>query len=157
MEYIENRTYDQISIGESASVTRTITEADITIFGILSGDQNPAHFDQEYAEGSMFKRRIAHGMISGALISAVLGMQLPGPGTIFISQTVRFRRPVYIGDTITVTITVTEKNDAKQRLIFDCQCVNQDGEVTTVGTAEVLAPTEPIRRPLAPLPAIQLV
>ncbi len=157
MEYIENRTYDQINIGDSASLTRTITEEDITVFGILSGDRNPAHFDQEYAEGSMFKRRIAHGMISGALISAVLGMQLPGPGTIFISQTVRFRRPVYIGDTITVTITVTEKNDAKQRLIFDCQCVNQDGEVATVGTAEVLAPTEPIRRPLAQLPAIQLV
>ncbi len=156
MEYIENRTYDQIQVGDSASMTRTITEDDITIFGVLSGDRNPAHFDQEYAESSMFKKRIAHGMISGALISAVLGMELPGPGTIFISQTIRFRRPVFIGDTLTVTVTVTEKNDEKKRLTFDCTVANQDGEATTVGTAEVLAPTESIRRPLVELPKITL-
>lgn len=156
MEYVENRTYDQIEIGDTASITRTITEEDITIFGVLSGDRNPAHFDQEYAEASMFKKRIAHGMISGALISAVLGMELPGPGTIFISQTVRFRRPVFIGDTLTVTVMVTEKNDEKKRLILDCTVTNQNGEATTVGTAEVLAPTETIRRPLVELPKITL-
>lgn len=157
MSQIENRTFDEIQIGETASIEHTITRRDIDLFGIVSGDVNPAHFDEEYAASGMFGKTIAHGMLSGALISTVLGMHLPGPGTIYLSQSLRFRRPVYIGDTLTVSATVTEKKADKKRVVLDCACVNQDGDTVTVGTAEVIAPTEKIIRPRTHLPDVQFV
>lgn len=156
MEYLENRTFDEIQIGDTASLTRTLTEKDIQVFAIMSGDINPAHVDVEYANSDMFHKIIGHGMWSGALISTVLGTQLPGPGTIYLGQTIRFKKPVAIGDTLTVTVTAKEKNPEKHRVIFACECRNQLDEVVMEGQAEVIAPTKKIRRPKAVLPEITL-
>lgn len=143
---IENRTYDEIQVGDSASFSRTVREADIQLFAAFSGDVNPAHLDQEYAATSMFGGVIAHGMLSGALISTVLGVQLPGPGTIYLGQSLRFLRPVKPGDQLKVSVTVREKHDDKKRLILDCLCTNQDGKNVVKGEAEVIAPSNKVRR-----------
>jgi acyl dehydratase len=100
MELIENRTFDEIQIGDSAKLERTLSEQDITLFAVMSGDINPAHVDPEYAMSSRFREVIGHGMWSGALISTVLGTVFPGPGTIYLGQNLRFRRPVRVGDSI---------------------------------------------------------
>src|SRR4249920_1926675 len=127
--FIENRTYDEIKVGDSATLTRTLRPEDIQLFAIMSGDVNPAHVDPEYAHSSMFREVIGHGMWSGALISTVLGTEFPGPGTIYLGQNLRFRRPVKVGDTITVKVTAKEKDAAKGRIALDTECLNQDGEV----------------------------
>lgn len=156
MEYLENRTFDEIQIGDTDSLTRTLTEKDIQVFAIMSGDINPAHVDLEYAQSDMFHKIIGHGMWGGALISTVLGTQLPGPGTIYIGQTIRFKRPVGIGDTLTVKVTAIEKNAEKKRVVFSCEVRNQKDEVVMEGQAEVAAPIKKIRRPKAVLPQITL-
>ena len=154
MQYIENKTFDEIIIGDTASLTRTLSKRDIALFATASGDVNPAHTDEEYAKTDMFKEIIAHGMWGGALISAVLGTELPGPGTIYLNQSLSFRGPVKVGDTVTVSVTVTEKNTEKKRLILDCLCVNQDGKTVTKGVAEVIAPQEKVRRSRVVLPEV---
>src|SRR5712672_2483523 len=106
---IENRTFDELAVGDSASVSSTVTQQNIELFAVISGDVNPAHLDPAYAETDMFHRVIAHGMLGAGLISTVLGTKLPGAGTIYLGQELRFRHPVDIGDTITATATVTEK------------------------------------------------
>ncbi len=156
MEYIENKTFDEINVGDSASLARTLTRDDINLFAVMSGDINPAHVDEEYAKSDMFHKIIAHGMWGGSLISTLLGTKLPGPGTIYLGQTLRFKRPVTLGDTITVTITVTARDEKKHRITFDCQCVNQYGEVVISGSAEVIAPTEKVRRPRVVLPEVHI-
>lgn len=153
---IENRVFDDIAIGDSASILRTLTEEDIELFALVSGDVNPAHLDPAYAETDQFHKIIVHGMWGGALISAVFGTKLPGPGTIYLSQDLHFRAPVGIGDTITATVTAREKNPEKKRIIFDCLCVNQTGQHVITGTAEVQAPTEKVCRPRIELPDIRL-
>ena len=153
---IENRTFDEIAIGDRASLTRKLTRDDISLFAVMSGDVYPAHLDERYAQGSMFHRIIAHGMWGGALVSAVLGTRLPGPGTIYLGQDLRFRKPVGLGDVITATVSAKEKQAEKHIVIFDCQCVNQRGEEVISGTATTLAPTEKIRRPRTELPEVQL-
>lgn len=150
--YIENRTYDEIKVGDSAKLVRTLRNEDIQLFAIMSGDVNPAHVDPEYAHSSMFREVIAHGMWGGALISTVLGTQFPGPGTIYIDQTLHFSRPVTLGDTITITITCQKKFDHNHHIVFDCLCINQDGLKVIQGSAEVLAPTEKIKRLRVALP-----
>ncbi|MBM3391608.1 MAG: bifunctional enoyl-CoA hydratase/phosphate acetyltransferase [Betaproteobacteria bacterium] len=157
MEHIENRTFDEIQVGDCATLVRTLKPEDIQLFAIMSGDVNPAHVDPEYAKSSMFREVIAHGMWGGALISTVLGTQFPGPGTIYIDQTLHFSRPVGLGDTITVTLTATRKFDHNHHIIFDCVCTNQDGQTVIRGTAEVLAPTEKIKRPRVELPEVTLL
>lgn len=156
MEYLENRTFDEIQVGDSASLTRTLTERDIQVFAIMSGDINPAHVDIEYAQSELFHKIIGHGMWGAALISTVLGTQLPGPGTIYISQTLKFKRPVTIGDTLTVKVVATEKKSEKSRVVFTCECRNQQDEVVMEGQAEVIAPSKKIRRKKAILPEISL-
>lgn len=155
-DYIENRTYDEIKVGDSASLTRTLRPEDIQLFAVMSGDVNPAHVDPEYAKSSMFHEVIAHGMWGGALISTVLGTQFPGPGTIYVDQTLHFSRPVGVGDTITVTLTATRKFDHNRHIVFDCVCTNQDGQKVIRGTAEVLAPTEKIKRTRIVLPGVAI-
>jgi 3-hydroxybutyryl-CoA dehydratase len=126
----------------SESFTKTVTERDIELFGEVSGDVNPVHFDEEFAKGTIFKGRIAHGVLSSSYISTVLGMKMPGPGTIFMSLTTRFKAPVRIGDTVTATCTVREVVADKRRVVFDCVC--KVGEVTVVdGEALVMAPARP--------------
>ena len=122
----------------------------------MSGDVNPAHVDEEFAKSDMFHKVIAHGMWGGSLISTVLGTQLPGPGTIYLGQTFKFRRPVGLGDTITVKVTVTDREPAKQRLTLDCICLNQQGETVIEGQAHVIAPAEKIKRQRVVLPEVHL-
>ncbi len=154
-EFIENRTYDEIEVGESASLDQALTMGDIKLFAVMSGDVNPAHVDEDYARSSRFHEVIGHGMWGGSLISTVLGTQLPGPGTIYLTQTLKFLRPVGLGDVLRVTVTAREKK-AKQRIVFDCTCLNQDGEETIIGEAEVIAPSEKVRRPRYVLPGVRL-
>lgn len=156
MHYIENRTFDEIAVGDSAEMTRTLEMHDINLFAIMSGDVNPSHVDADYARDDIFHKVVAHGMWGGALISAVLGTELPGPGTIYINQSLSFRKPVGVGDRVTVRVTVRQKNPEKKRVTLDCECVNQDGVQVISGEAEVIAPTEKIRRPRAELPEIRM-
>jgi acyl dehydratase len=152
---IENRTFDEIEVGETVSLERTLTWEDIELFAVMSGDVNPAHVDEEYARTDMFHRIVGHGMWGASLISALLGTRLPGPGAIYLEQTLRFRHPVSLGDTVTVTVTVMSK-EPRHRVELDCRCVNQLGETVIHGTATVLAPTEKIRRPRFELPDVSL-
>ncbi len=157
VDRIENRTFDELKIGDTASISRTLTEKDIELFAIMSGDVNPAHVDEEFAQSDMFHKIIAHGMWGGALISTVLGTQLPGPGAIYLGQSLRFRRPVGLGDTIVVSVKVSEMEAEKHRVTLDCQAVNQRGEVVISGTAEVIAPMEKISRERVSLPEVRLL
>ncbi|MFX0543058.1 bifunctional enoyl-CoA hydratase/phosphate acetyltransferase [Roseovarius sp. S4756] len=156
MQFIENRTFDEIEIGETAELTRTLAPKDIELFAVMSGDVNPAHVDAEYASSDMFHKVIAHGMWGGALISAVLGTELPGPGTIYLNQSFSFRRPVGLGDTIAIRVTVTEKKPEHHHVALDCVCTNQKGEVVIEGQALVVAPTQKVRRPRVALPEVHL-
>lgn len=153
---IRNRTFDEIAVGDSASIQRTLTAQDIQLFAVLSGDVNPQHLDAEFAASTRFHGVIAHGMWGGALISAVLGTRLPGPGTVYLGQSLKFLRPVRVGDTLTVTVTVVARDETKKRLTLACACVNQAAEAVIEGEASVLAPTERIERPAATLPEVRM-
>lgn len=130
-----------IVIGQTASLSRTITDADVRTFAEISGDHNPVHLDDAYAVGTVFGRRIAHGSLTSALISAVLGQHLPGHGTIYLSQSCQFKRPVYIGDTITARVEVTDYRADKRIATLKTDVFNQDGKVVITGEAVVIAPT----------------
>lgn len=133
---------EDLKPGMSESYSRTVTERDIELFGEVSGDVNPVHFDEEYARNTPFKGRIAHGVLSASYISTVFGMKMPGPGTIFMSLTTRFKAPVRIGDTVTAICTVREVIADKRRVLFDC--VAKVGDVNVVeGEALVMAPSRP--------------
>jgi len=129
--------YSDIKMGQTAEVTHTITENDIQTFGDLSGDYNPLHFNEDWAKTTMFEGRIAHGILSASYISTAIGMYLPGPGTIYMSQSMRFLGPVRIGDTITAHVEVVSLNDEKQRVALKTTCINQDGKVVVDGEALV--------------------
>ena len=156
LEFIENITFDELALGQSATLTRTLTLDDIRAFAAVSGDTNPAHLDPEYANDTLFHGVIAHGMWGGALISAVLGTQFPGPGTIYLHQDLHFTRPVRIGDTLSVTVTVRTKDGEKKRVELDCEVRNQKGDSVLHGVAKVIAPAEKVRRPKIHAPQIQL-
>jgi 3-hydroxybutyryl-CoA dehydratase len=129
-----------LAIGTSASRTKTITESDVNLFAQVTGDTNPVHLDDSYAAQTIFKRRIAHGMLTAGLISAVLGNDLPGPGAIFLSQTLQFKAPVYLGDTITATVEVIKYREQRRFATLRTMCTNQDGELVLEGEAVVIAP-----------------
>jgi len=152
---IENRTFEEITVGESAQISRTLGQREIQLFALASGDVNPAHVDPEFAATDMFHKVIAHGLWGGGLISAVLGTELPGPGTIYLEQSLRFERPVGLGDTITAQVVVTGKDEHHHFVTFACTCTNQAGEEVISGIAKVKAPSEKIRRPRAALPDIR--
>ena len=155
-DVIENVLYNDIEIGQSARLVRTLTLEDIRAFAAISGDVNPAHLDMSFANESMFHGVIGHGMWTGSLVSTVLGTIFPGPGTIYLEQSFRFKRPVRVGDTLTVIVTVAEKNDAKHSLLLDCVINNQNGDQVVVGQAKVMAPTEKIIRPRMGTPKLNL-
>jgi phosphate acetyltransferase len=146
-DWMENHPYDEIRVGDTAHLKRTLTNDDIELFAAMSGDTNPAHLDAVYAQQTPFHGVIAHGMWGGALISAVLGTQFPGPGTIYLSQSLQFERPVRVGDTLDVQVTVREKVDEKRHVCLDCRCTDQNGKAVIAGTAWVVAPSEKVRRP----------
>lgn len=157
IETVENYTYDELRIGQSARLLRTLTLEDIRAFAAVSGDTNPAHLDPDYANDSLMHGVVAHGMWGGALISALLGTKFPGAGTIYLEQVLHFAKPVRVGDTLTVTVTVTRKEDDQKVAELDCQVVNQRGVRVLHGTARVLAPTHKVRLPKINAPQIQLL
>lgn len=136
---MQERFFEDLSVGDSAGMTRTVTDEVIQAFAEVSTDSNPVHLDQAYAEGTMFKGRIAHGMLSGAYVSAVIGMQLPGPGTIYLSQSLRFRRPVRLGDVVDVRVTVQALDPARGEVTLSTVC-EVAGKRVVEGEAVVLAP-----------------
>ena len=133
-------TISEMKVGDSASFTKTVSEHDVYTYAGVSGDFNPAHVNEVEAQKGMFGKRIAHGMLSAGFISTVLGTQLPGPGTIYMGQELRFTKPVFFGDTITATVTVAELIPEKNRAILDTVCTNQNGEVVISGFATVMPP-----------------
>ena len=154
---IGNRTFDEISVGDEAGLTKTLTWRDIELFAAVSGDVNPAHVDEEYAKSDMFHKIITHGMWGGALISTVLGTELPGPGTIYINQSLQFRHPIGIGDKVTVTVRAAHKDASRHRITIDCSVINQNDQTVISGSAEVIAPTEKISRKRVPTPKVDVL
>jgi 3-hydroxybutyryl-CoA dehydratase len=153
MSLVQNFPYDALEIGQTATFEKTVEERDVLLFAAASGDCNPVHLDAEYAASSMFKERIAHGMFSGALISAAIACQLPGPGTIYLGQSLEFSRPVKLGDTLTVRLEVLEKLP-KGRVTLATRVFNQREELVVDGQAKVLAPRESLSVQLPELPPI---
>jgi 3-hydroxybutyryl-CoA dehydratase len=136
-------TFDELTVGRKASFSKTVSESDVYLYAGISGDFNPAHINQAYAETTAFKTRIAHGMLSAGFISTVLGNQLPGPGTIYMSQNLTFLAPVAIGDTITATVEVIELLAEKKRVRLKTVCTNQEGKEVLTGEALVSPPRPP--------------
>ena len=134
------KTINEITVGDTASQLVEIKEENVETFGRITNDYNPAHFDSEYASKTIFKKRISHGMFVGSLFSKVFGMDLPGKGTIYIGQSLRFKKPVYFGDVIKAEVTVKEMNLERNRVYFDCVAYNQNNEVVITGEAEVMPP-----------------
>jgi 3-hydroxybutyryl-CoA dehydratase len=133
---------EDLKPGMSESYTRTVTEADVDLFGAVTGDMNPLHFNEEYAKHTVFRGRIAHGMLTTSYLSTVLGTRMPGPGCVFVSASVRFKAPVRIGDTVTATCTVREIHAARRRVTFDC-VVKVAETVVVEGDAIVMVPSRP--------------
>ena len=144
-EFLDNHPFDSIRVGDGATLVRQVTNRDIQLFAAVSGDVNPAHVDAIYARSSHFQGIIAHGMLGASLVSTVLGTRFPGPGTVYLGQTLKFARPVHVGDTLTVSVTVISRDEERHRLLLDTRCVNQDGVVVIEGEADVIAPTESLR------------
>ena len=156
-EIIENKTFDELKIGDSARLVRTLTQQDIEGFAAVSGDTNPTHLDSSYAAGNTDVHEIVgHSMWSGALVSSVLGNTMPGIGTVYVDQQLHFEQPVRLGDTLTVTVTVALKEAANHAVTFDCLVVNQRQEKVASGKAIVIAPTQKVRREKIQAPRIQL-
>ncbi|MFQ1656709.1 MaoC family dehydratase [Aeromonas veronii] len=130
---------DSFFIGMTESYSQTITDADIKFFSGISGDRNPVHMNDDFAEKSQFNKRIAHGMMSASYFSALFGMKLPGPGCVYLSQTLKFIQPVYIGDTVVAKITLTKLNKRSRRFTFDT-CCYVNGTVVITGEAEIFLP-----------------
>jgi acyl dehydratase len=153
MTTISNTPYSALEVGQTASFEKTVEERDIQLFAAMSGDRNPVHLDAEFAAGTPFKERIAHGMFSGALISAAVACTLPGPGTIYLGQIMKFTRPVKLGDTLTVRLEILEKLP-KNRVRIATRVFNQNEEQVVDGEAEVLAPRREETVELKELPPI---
>ena len=135
----ESYNIDEIVIGMSASYSQTITDYDIKAFAGLSGDHNPVHIDEIYAENSRYKKRIAHGLLSAGFFSALFGTKLPGKGCVYVGQNLNFKRPVYLGDTVTATVIVSNIDVSKKRVFFDTKCTVKN-KVVIDGTAEIFIP-----------------
>lgn len=129
-----------LEIGARASRTKSITDEDVRAFAQASGDTNPVHLDDAYAATTQFGRRIAHGMLTASLVSAILGNDLPGPGTIYLGQDLKFKAPVYIGDTVTAVVELIKYREEKRIATFRTTCTNQDGKLIFEGEAVVIAP-----------------
>jgi len=154
--FLRNRTFDELQVGDTASLVRIVGRDDIDLFAAVSGDANPAHLDAAFAATDLFGHIVAHGMWTGALISALLGTKLPGPGTIYLAQDFRFLKPVALGDTVTATVTVKEKQHEKHIVLIDTVCTNQNGDTALSGTATVIAPDRTIEWPRTKLPDVSL-
>jgi len=151
---LESIPFDEITVGQTETYTKTITDTDIKLFAAVSGDINPVHLNEEFAKQTIFKGRIAHGMHTAGLISAALAMKLPGPGCIYLGQNLHFQRPVKIDDTITVHLKVLEKNEEKKQLTMETVAKNQNGKTVVSGTANLMPATEKVSIEMPELPAV---
>jgi len=156
MPELENVTFDEINISDKCHYKKKMTEKDLVLFSATSGDVNPVHLDKEFAANSVFKERIAHGMWSASLVSATLATVMPGPGTIYLSQTIEFHRPVKLEDELEVTLIVKSKDDTKKTVTFKCEVKNQQGKSVASGESVVIAPVDKIRVKKPELPSITI-
>ena len=156
MSTLTNVPAGTIKVGDTTTYTRTCTFEDIQLFARVSGDVNPVHLDEEFASQTPFGQRIAHGMYTAGLISAAVGLQLPGPGTIYLGQSLKFRAPVFVDDVITVAMEVTAVREDKPIVTLDVVCRNQDDKVVVSGEATVLAPAEALSIQAPNLPPISI-
>lgn len=157
MSSTTNHAYSSLKIGDGDQLSHIVTEADVRLFAASSGDNNPVHLDHEYAERSRFGGVIAHGMYSGILISRMLGTQFPGPGTIYLSQSLNFKAPVRPGDTLNVKVEVKTLHESKPVATLACLVTNQNDELVTDGEAVVLVPKEAKEVEMPPLPRLEEV
>ncbi len=155
--FLENKTFDEINVGDFAKITRKLTRRDIELFAVVSGDNNPSHLDEDFSFKGRFHGVVAHGMLSGAMFSAVLGTKLPGPGTVYLEQGIKFLKPVRPDDTIEVTVTVASKDTEHKTVTLNCIGINQRAEEVIIGIATVLAPLEKIRHSCQDLPEINIL
>lgn len=153
---VENTTFDEIVEGQSFSLSRTLSQDDIQAFAAVSLDTNPAHLDPEYASHTPLHEVVGHGMWTASLLSTILGTRFPGPGTIYLGQSLRFMRPVHLNDTVTATVRVSSKREDKKIVVLACQVVNQKGAVVLEGEATVLAPLEKMKKPIIHAPRFQI-
>lgn len=142
MNLLENHPINELVVGQTATYSKTLTERDVILFAACSGDVNPVHLDKEYAATTPFGEPIGHGMWTGALVSAAIATRLPGPGSVYRSQSLSFKHPVKIGDAVTVTLTVSEIRERVKLVTLECEAHNQDGKLIAKGVAEVIAPAE---------------
>ena len=157
MSQLSNLSFSELSLGLTKTYTKTLTQKDIILFAACSGDLNPVHLNKAFAATTSFGEPIAHGMWTGALISAAIATELPGPGSVYRSQSLTFKNPVKVGDTVTVTLKVAELKEKIKLVTLECEAVNQDGKLIAKGIAEVIAPSEKqsIDKPI--LPEINLI
>lgn len=140
---MQGKTCREINIGDTARFSKTVSESDVYNLAGVTGDMNPAHIDKEYASKGPFGRRVAHGILPAGLISNVMGMQLPGQGSIYLKQDCQFLKPVFIGDTITAVVEVIRKDETSNRITLRTYCHDQNGEIVIDGNAEVMPPGKP--------------
>src|SRR4029450_3569496 len=153
---VENRTFAEIQVGDTASRSRPLTKTELEGFAAVSGDCNPTHLNEAYARAHGLKAPIAHGMWTASLISTLLGTRLPGAGTVYRGQDLRFRAPVFLGDTVTATVTVAAKEADTRTVRLACRCTNQHGEEVLTGVAEVTAPATREAIPLIERPTFSV-
>jgi len=156
MVKFKSTSFDDLEIGTEGSYSKTLTERDIALFGDTSGDINPLHFDEAYASQTMFKGRVAHGLWSAGLISTCIGTVMPGPGCVYLGQELIFKLPVKIGDKLTATVTIKEKDEKRKHVVFDCKVRNQHGRVVVSGDAKVIPPAVSGEVDAPELPAIRV-
>ena len=156
MSVLENYPINEISVGQSATYSKTLTQTDVILFAACSGDVNPVHLDKDYAATTPFGEPIGHGMWTGSLVSAAIAMRLPGPGSVYRSQSLSFKQPVKPGDTVTITLTVSEIKEKIKLVTLDCEAHNQDGKLIAKGVAEVIAPAHKQHLTIGALPDISI-
>lgn len=154
MEFLENRTYDEIQVGDNAFFTHTITQEDIWLYAYISGDYNPVHLDEEYAKTTIFNGTVAHGMFYTAMLSAAVANLLPGPGSIFLSQEFKLRNPSRVGDVLTGEIKIIEKKRLKNIVLIECIIKNQHEKTVFSGVTTAIAPSEKLKLPKPKMPKV---
>ncbi len=156
MNLLENYPINELVVGQHANYSKTLTEQDVILFAACSGDVNPVHLDKEYAATTPFGERIGHGMWTGALVSAAIATCLPGPGSVYRSQSLSFKHPVKIGDTVTITLVISEIKERIKLVTLECEAHNQEGKLIAKGIAEVIAPADKQHLAAGTLPTISV-
>lgn len=156
MNLLENYPLNELTVGQTATYSKMLTEKDVVLFAACSGDVNPVHLDKDYAATTPFGEPIGHGMWTGALVSAAIATRLPGPGSVYRSQSISFKHPVKIGDTVTITLTITEIKERLRLVVLECSAHNQEGKLVAKGEAEVIAPAEKLKLDEGKLPEITI-